>query len=85
MTSANVQPGRQVAKACCRRIYAASSDPQRLIRVFIHEEMTGILVAGDPGRNQSRGYMGNHDQGVPVSKRVTLQRNWSQLVEKSGK
>ncbi len=60
--------------------YAASSDPERLIRVFIHEEMTGIVVAGDPGRNQSRGYMGNHDQGPPVSKRVMLPRRWKELL-----
>ena len=74
---------RLVAEGVLPADYAASSDPQRLIRVFIHEEMTGILVAGDPGRNQSRGYMGNHDQGVPVSKRVTLPRDWSKLLEKS--
>ena len=70
---------RLVAEGVLPAEYAASSDPQRLIRVFIHEEMTGILVAGDPGRNQSRGYMGNHDQGVPVSKRVVLPRNWEKL------
>lgn len=58
--------------------YAASGDPERLVRVFIHEEMTGIVVAGDPGRNQSRGYMGNHDQGPPVSKRVTLPKRWNE-------
>ena len=51
------------------------------MRVFIHEQMTGIIVAGDPGRNQSRGYMGNHDQGVPVSRRVALPRNWSRARE----
>ena len=72
---------RLVSEGVLPEEYAASSDPERLIRVFIHEEMTGIVVAGDPGRNQSRGYMGNHDQGVPVSKRVNLPRNWSRLRE----
>ncbi len=56
--------------------YAASSDPQRLINVIIKPEMIGILVAGDPGRNQSRAYMGNHIQGPPVSRRVVLPRDW---------
>ena len=74
---------RLVAEGVLPAEYAASSDPQRLIRVFIHEAMTGILVAGDPGRNQSRGYMGNHDQGVPVSKRVALPQNWENLLRKT--
>jgi hypothetical protein len=74
---------RLVAEGVLPPEYAASNDPQRLIRVFIHEEMTGILVAGDPGRNQSRGYMGNHDQGVPTSKRVILPRDWSRLLQQS--
>jgi hypothetical protein len=67
---------RLVAEGVLPAEYAASDDPQRLIRVFIHEEMTGIVIAGDSGRNQSRGYMGNHDQGVPVSKRVGVPPNW---------
>jgi hypothetical protein len=71
---------RLVAEGVLPPEYAVSSDPERLIRVFIHEEMTGIVVAGDPGRNQSRGYMGNHDQGVPVSRRVTLPRDWPRLA-----
>ena len=32
--------------------------------------MVDILVAGDPGRNQSRGYMNNHMQGPPTSRRA---------------
>ena len=63
--------------------YAESDDPERLIRVFIHETMTGIVVAGDPGRNQSRGYMGNHDQGPPVSRRVSLPKRWNELMRKT--
>jgi hypothetical protein len=69
-----------VADGVLPREYAESDDPERLIRVFIHEEMTGIVVAGDPGRNQSRGYMGNHEQGPPVSRRVVLPKRWSALL-----
>jgi hypothetical protein len=71
---------RLVADGVLPADYATSSDPERLIRVFIHEEMTGILVAGDPGRNQSRGYMGNHDQGPPTSRQVQLPKRWNELL-----
>ena len=74
---------RLVAEGVLPAEYAASSDPERLIRVLIHQEITGILVAGDPGRNQSRGYMGNHDQGPPVSKSVALPKRWNELLTAS--
>jgi hypothetical protein len=60
--------------------YAASSDPQRLLNVIIKPEMVEILVAGDPGRNQSRAYMSNHVQGPPTSRRVDLPRDWTRLL-----
>ena len=59
--------------------YAASTDPQRLVNVIIKPEMVEILVAGDPGRNQSRAYMSNHLQGPPTSRRVALPKNWDAL------
>jgi hypothetical protein len=60
--------------------YTASNDPQRLVNVIIKPEMVEILVAGDPGRNQSRAYMSNHVQGPPTSRRVELPRNWDSLL-----
>jgi hypothetical protein len=30
------------------------------------------VVSGNPARNQSRAYIGNHVQGSPVSRRVDL-------------
>jgi hypothetical protein len=60
--------------------YAASGDPQRLINVIIKPEMVEILVAGDPGRNQSRAYMSNHVQGPPTSRKIELPRNWEALL-----
>ena len=56
--------------------YAASPDPEREVDLIIDPKMINILVAGDPGRNQSRGYMSNHIQGPPSSKRVELPRDW---------
>ena len=62
--------------------YAQSADPQRLVNVLIKPEMVEILVAGDPGRNQSRAYMSNHVQGPPTSRKVALPKNWSALLAK---
>lgn len=67
--------------------YAQSEDPNRLIHVIVNADMIGLLVAGDVGRNQSRGYMGNHVQGAPVSKRIQLPSHWKDLLyemQKSG-
>jgi len=50
--------------------YAASSDPERPVPVFVQPDKIGILVAGDPGRNQSKGYINNHIQGGRVSRKV---------------
>ena len=69
-----------VAEGTLPKDYHESDDPERLVRVFIHEAMTGILIAGDPGRNQSRGYMGNHDQGPPTSRKVVLPKNWDAML-----
>jgi len=42
--------------------------------------MIGIVVAGDPGRNQSRGYVSNHSQGPPTSRRIELPDDWEQRL-----
>ncbi|NBR28819.1 MAG: hypothetical protein EBT83_10500 [Betaproteobacteria bacterium] len=62
--------------------YTESKDPQRLVHTLIKPEMVEILVAGDPGRNQSRAYMSNHVQGPPTSRKVVLPKNWSELLAK---
>jgi hypothetical protein len=50
--------------------WADSDDPHRQIPVLLKPEWTNIVVAGDPGRNQSRFYVNNHEQGFPVSRVV---------------
>jgi hypothetical protein len=60
--------------------YAASDDPERLVPMIIDPQMVDILVAGDPGRNQSRAYMNNHMQGPPTSRRVELPKKWNDLL-----
>jgi hypothetical protein len=64
--------------------YGESEDPDRPIPVFQRAEWIGIVVAGDSGRNQSRGYVNNHVQGVPVSRRVVLPGRWETLLAESG-
>ncbi|HSQ03202.1 MAG TPA: hypothetical protein VLN59_04140 [Burkholderiales bacterium] len=60
--------------------YIASNDPERPVRIFVKPEQIGIVVAGDPGRNQSRGYMANHEQGARTSKRIALPAGWNDLL-----
>ncbi len=50
--------------------WADSTDPHRQVPVLLRSEWTNIVVAGDPGRNQSRFYINNHEQGFPVSRVV---------------
>jgi hypothetical protein len=48
--------------------------------VFQHPEWIQIVVAGDAGRNQSKGYVNNHVQGPPISRRVELPGNWRERL-----
>ena len=50
--------------------YATSADPERPVPAFVQPEKIGIVVAGDPGRNQSKGYVNNHIQGGRISRKV---------------
>jgi hypothetical protein len=59
-----------VAKGVADACYAESDDPDRLVPAFLRPETINIVLAGDPARNQSRFYINNHNQGVPVSRRV---------------
>ncbi|MFH1485945.1 MAG: hypothetical protein ABIH46_07735 [Chloroflexota bacterium] len=63
------------------RDFCQSEDPDRLVPVFLRPEWIGIVVSGDPGRNQSKGYVQTQKQGVPVSKKVALPASWRQLVK----
>jgi len=60
--------------------YYESDDPNRLVRVFVKPEWINIVVAGDPGRNQCRGYVQSHRQGVPVTRHIELNGHWKQAL-----
>ncbi|MFC2001018.1 hypothetical protein ACFLUZ_00750 [Chloroflexota bacterium] len=70
-----------VADGAAPKEYCESTDPDRMVPVFMRPDWIGIVVSGDPGRNQSRGYVQNHGQGIPVSKRIELPANWEQLLK----
>ena len=69
-----------VAKGLLPPEYCASDDPKRRVRMLLNPESIGIVIAGDAGRNQSKCYCSNHTQGPPVSRRVTLPRDWDELL-----
>jgi hypothetical protein len=47
------------------------------VRCLVAPEQIGIVVSGDPGRNQSRGYPQNSKIGIPVSRRIAVPGDWS--------
>jgi hypothetical protein len=71
---------RMVEENVISPLYRKSDDPERLVPVFLKPEWIGIVVSGDSGRNRSRGYVQNHEQGPPVSKRIQLPANWKQIL-----
>jgi hypothetical protein len=50
--------------------FLRSADPDRLVPVVLNPAMLGIVVTGDPGRNQSRVYVNSHMHGARVTRRV---------------
>ncbi len=55
-----------------RKIYVASDDPDRLVPQLMNPEWTSIVIGGNPGRNQSKVYIGNLTAGPPVTRVVDL-------------
>ncbi|MBI2910156.1 MAG: hypothetical protein HYX92_21145 [Chloroflexi bacterium] len=67
------------------RDFCQSTDPNRMVPVFLRPEWINIVVSGDPGRNQSKGFVQNHQQGPPVSRRIVLPDRWEELLRSGGK
>lgn len=61
-----------VERGAAPPLYAESDDPARLVPVLRAAEWVRIVVGGDPNRNQCRIYVNNHEQGAPISRRVTF-------------
>ena len=72
---------RMVDENLIPKQYCESDDHERMVPVFLKSEWIGIVISGDTGRNRSRGYVQNHEQGPPVSKRIQLPANWKQFLK----
>lgn len=53
--------------------YGEPAARRKKLPALLEPERIGIVVAGDPARNQSRGFIQNHEQGPPVSREVAMQ------------
>jgi hypothetical protein len=60
-----VQDGKAPAR------YWESDDPTRRLPMLRDAAWTNIILAGDPGRNQSRAYVNCHEQGAPAARVVS--------------
>jgi hypothetical protein len=78
---ADVQPGKPRARRDTAAGIRGFRRSAALLNIVIKPEMVEILVAGDPGRNQSRAYMSNHVQGPPTSRRIDLPAKWEALLK----
>lgn len=52
--------------------YAASSDSDRMVPMLGQAQWLGIVLSGDPGRNQSKLLVNNHVHGARTSRKVQL-------------
>jgi hypothetical protein len=71
-----------VKRGAAPALYADSNDPDRLLPMLLKPEWTNIVVAGDPGRNQSRIYVNNHEQGPPVARKIALPKDWRERLKR---
>jgi hypothetical protein len=62
--------------------YAGSDDPDRLVPVFVKPEGIGLVPCGDPGRNQSKGFVQNQSHGYPTAKKIRLPADWDSMIKK---
>jgi hypothetical protein len=63
--------------------YNDSTDPDRLVPSFLDPDSIGIMIAGNPNRNQSRAYVTDHVGGPPPARRAELPSQWKRLLAAS--
>ena len=78
LTSFNVS--KLVADGIAPKEYAETTDPERMVPVFLRPEWIGIVVSGDAGRSRCQGFVQNHEQGSPVSRKVVLPLDWEKML-----
>lgn len=70
-----------VARGLLPPQYRETTDPERLVPVFLRPEYIGIVLAGDPLRNQARGFVSSTIDGMRVSKRIELPSCWESWLD----
>jgi hypothetical protein len=60
----------QVRAGLISEDYLRSTDPNRLVSAFVRPESIQIIVAGNPDGPVQQGYMNNHGQGIPTTRRI---------------
>lgn len=75
----NLDIARQVKNGVLPAVYLESDAPERLVPIFVRPEWISIVVAGAP-TTFFRGYMNNHEQGVPITRKIRLPQNWNQRL-----
>lgn len=76
----NLDLADQVRRSVLPSKYHQSDNPQRLVPLFVRPEWIGIVVAGAP-TTCYRGYMNNHEQGVPATRKVDLPTDWTSKLD----
>ncbi|MGF6988944.1 hypothetical protein M2150_000180 [Lachnospiraceae bacterium PM6-15] len=62
-------------------VYCECEDPKREIPVFLSDNTLQIIVGGDPARAQSKGFTQSGYIGPPISKKIELPKNWTELTQ----
>lgn len=75
----NLNLAEQVRAGVLPPIYHESDDPDRLVPLFVRPEWIGIVIAGAP-TTCFRAYMNNHEQGVPLTRKVALPDRWREKL-----
>lgn len=73
----------KVAKGQLPPEYCECNDGNRNVKVFPNPESIQIVVSGDPGRNQSKGFVQNGYIGAPVTRKIELPEDWNQLLKEA--
>ncbi len=60
--------------------YNDSTDPDRLVPMFLDPDSIEIMIAGNPNRNQCRAYVTDHVAGSPPARKVALPRQWDRQL-----
>lgn len=79
----NLDLADQVRRGVLPPVYHESDDPERMVPLFVRPEWIRVVVAGAP-TTCYRGYMNNHEQGVPATRKVQLPADWAARIAQRG-